>query len=48
MVYEPDEARADQYDELLELYRHLHDLFGREDSTMRQLKAIRRRAMGVE
>ena len=48
MVYEPDEARADQYDELFELYRHLHDLFGREDSTMRQLKAIRRRAMGVE
>ncbi len=45
-VYQPDEARAVAYDELYAVYLSLHDHFGRATTTMRELKAIRRRAVG--
>ncbi len=44
-VYQPDEARALAYDELYAVYLSLHDHFGRATTTMRDLKAIRRRAV---
>jgi L-ribulokinase len=44
-VYQPDEARAAAYDELFAEYLALHDHFGRATTTMRRLKAIRRRAV---
>lgn len=44
-VYLPDEARAESYDALFEEYVSLHDHFGRQERTMRTLKAIRRAAV---
>jgi L-ribulokinase len=45
-VHQPDEARALAYDELYAVYLSLHDHFGRATTTMRDLRAIRRRAVG--
>ncbi len=39
-AYRPDEERAAAYDELFEIYRELHDHFGRETSLMHRLKAL--------
>lgn len=44
-VYLPDEARAQAYDALFAEYLSLHDHFGRQERTMRRLKAIRREAV---
>lgn len=44
-VYQPDEPRATAYDELFAEYLALHDHFGRATTTMRRLKAVRRRAV---
>ncbi|WP_244930978.1 ribulokinase [Nocardioides sp. W7] len=44
-VYLPDEARAQAYDRLFEIYLDLHDHFGRRTTTMRRLKALRRAAV---
>ncbi len=44
-VHQPDEARAAAYDELFAEYLALHDHFGRAATTMRRLKAVRRRAV---
>ncbi|WP_134740983.1 ribulokinase [Nocardioides sp. 503] len=44
-VHLPDEARAQAYDRLFEIYLELHDHFGREQPTMRRLKALRREAV---
>ncbi|WP_182525374.1 ribulokinase [Nocardioides dongkuii] len=44
-VYRPDEARAQAYDALFGIYLELHDHFGRDTTTMRRLKAIRRGAL---
>ena len=45
-VYQPDEARADVYDELYAEYVRLHDYFGRgENKAMYRLRAIRDRAL---
>jgi L-ribulokinase len=44
-VFVPDEARARDYDALFAEYLELHDHFGRETSSMRRLKAIRRAAV---
>jgi L-ribulokinase len=44
-VFVPDEARAQDYDRLFEIYLELHDHFGRRASTMRRLKALRRDAV---
>ncbi|MEY4410518.1 MAG: ribulokinase [Actinomycetota bacterium] len=42
-VYQPNEARARQYDLLYAEYDRLHDYFGRgENNVMKRLKAIRR------
>lgn len=46
-VHQPDEARSQVYDRLFEVYRELHDHFGRGDragDAMRRLKALRRQA----
>lgn len=46
-VHQPDEARSQGYDRLFEVYRELHDHFGRGDragDAMRRLKAMRRQA----
>jgi L-ribulokinase len=40
----PDRHRAAVYDALYAEYRALHDHFGRETSTMRRLRALRRDA----
>lgn len=45
-AYTPDEERAKQYDELYAHYKYLHDLFGRENEVMHDLKRIRREARG--
>jgi L-ribulokinase len=43
-VYQPDEARADVYDELYAEYVRLHDYFGRgENEVMHRLRDIRDR-----
>ena len=39
-AYHPDEERAAAYDELFEIYRELHDHFGRETPLMHRLKAL--------
>ena len=48
-VHLPDDERAQAYDELFDLYLHLHDAFGRRTgplgAAMRGLKAIRRTAL---
>jgi L-ribulokinase len=44
-VYLPDETRAQAYDRLFEVYVELHDHFGRDTTTMRRLKALRRDAV---
>jgi L-ribulokinase len=45
-VYQPDEARADVYDELYAEYVRLHDYFGRgTNEVMYRLRAIRDRAL---
>jgi L-ribulokinase len=44
-VHLPDETRAQAYDALFEQYLALHDHFGRDTSTMRRLRAIRRAAL---
>ncbi len=45
-VYQPDEARALQYDRLYAEYRALHDYFGRgTNNVMKRLKALRREVM---
>ncbi len=45
-VYQPDEARALQYDRLYAEYHTLHDYFGRgENNVMKRLKALRREVM---
>jgi L-ribulokinase len=46
-VYLPDERRAQAYDALFEQYLALHDHFGRDTTTMRRLKAIRREALAA-
>ncbi len=46
-VYQPNEARAALYDELFAEYVALHDHFGRATTTMRRLKAARRRAVAA-
>lgn len=43
-AYLPDEERAGEYDELFAHYMYLHDLFGRENEVMHDLKRIRREA----
>jgi L-ribulokinase len=43
-VFVPDEARAQAYDALFEIYLELHEQFGRQNRVMRRLKAIRRTA----
>ncbi|MDO5719242.1 MAG: ribulokinase [Actinomycetaceae bacterium] len=43
-AYVPNEDRAKQYDELYAHYKYLHDLFGRENDMMHDLKRIRREA----
>ena len=44
-VWKPDQARADAYDRLFAIYRHLHDHFGRTaPEMMHDLRAIRRAA----
>ncbi len=44
-AYLPREEASAEYDRLYAIYHHLSDLFGREDTTMYQLKDIRRDAM---
>ncbi|MDT3767066.1 ribulokinase [Gleimia hominis] len=44
-AYVPDEERAKQYDELFKHYKYLHDLFGRENDMMHDLKRIRAQAL---
>jgi L-ribulokinase len=44
-VFVPYEGRAQAYDQLYEQYVALHDHFGRDTTTMRRLKAIRRAAV---
>ncbi len=39
-AYRPDEERATAYDGLFEIYRELHDHFGRETSLMHRLKDL--------
>jgi L-ribulokinase len=44
-VWKPDQARADGYDRLFAIYRHLHDHFGRTaPDLMHDLRALRREA----
>ncbi|MDO5034734.1 MAG: ribulokinase [Actinomycetaceae bacterium] len=43
-AYLPNEERAKQYDELYKHYKYLHDLFGRENEMLHDLKRIRREA----
>ncbi|GGG03485.1 hypothetical protein GCM10007304_17010 [Rhodococcoides trifolii] len=43
-AYLPDESRSRAYDALFEIYRELHDHFGRDVGTMRRLRSIRRGA----
>ncbi|MDO5721520.1 MAG: ribulokinase [Actinomycetaceae bacterium] len=43
-AYTPNEERAKQYDELYAHYKYLHDLFGRGNEVMHDLKRIRREA----
>ena len=44
-VWKPDPARADIYDRLFAIYRHLHDHFGRiEPDLMHDLRVLRRAA----
>lgn len=43
-AYTPNEERAQQYDELYAHYKYLHDLFGRQNHVMHDLKRIRREA----
>jgi L-ribulokinase len=44
-VWKPDPARADIYDRLFGIYRHLHDHFGRiEPDLMHDLRVLRRAA----
>jgi L-ribulokinase len=44
-VWKPDPARADSYDRLFGIYRHVHDHFGRTaPDVMHELRAIRRAA----
>jgi L-ribulokinase len=44
-VFVPDEPRAQVYDALFAEYLALHDHFGRNTTTMRKLRAIRRQAL---
>ncbi|CAM2910068.1 ribulokinase [Actinomyces slackii] len=44
-VYEPDEAAAQRYDRLYAHYRHLHELFGRQDRIMHDLRDLRAQAL---
>ncbi|MDO5048630.1 MAG: ribulokinase [Actinomycetaceae bacterium] len=44
-AYLPNEERAKQYDELYKHYKYLHDLFGRGNEVMHDLKRIRREAL---
>lgn len=43
-VFQPDETRSQAYDALFEVYRELHDHFGRSTRLMRRLRAVRRAA----
>jgi L-ribulokinase len=43
-VWKPDPARADAYDELFDLYRRLHDEFGRGGGTVMHRLRDRRKA----
>ena len=40
-AYQPDECRSQAYDALFRIYSDLHDHFGRQVSTMRDLRALR-------
>ncbi|MBM7414163.1 MULTISPECIES: ribulokinase [Nocardiaceae] len=40
-AYQPDEGRSQAYDALFRIYSDLHDHFGRQVSTMRDLRALR-------
>ena len=44
-AYEPDEDRALVYDRLFTEYQLLHDHFGRNNPSMRRLRALRREAL---
>ncbi|OLV17236.1 ribulokinase [Deinococcus marmoris] len=44
-AYTPDAARHAAYTQVYQLYKHLHDLFGREDQTMKTLKRLREDAV---
>ena len=44
-AYTPDPARHAAYTQIYQLYRHLHDLFGRTDPTMKTLKRLRDEAV---
>ena len=41
----PDEGRAQVYDQLFEEYLALHDHFGRNTTSMRRLRGLRREAV---
>lgn len=40
-AFQPDATKHAAYTHLYQLYKHLHDLFGREDQTMKTLKRLR-------
>jgi L-ribulokinase len=44
-AYLPDESRAQVYDKLFEEYLALHDHFGRNSTSMRRLRGLRREAV---
>jgi L-ribulokinase len=44
-AFVPDESRSRRYDALFEVYRGLHDHFGRDPLTMRHLRGLRRDAL---
>ena len=43
-VHQPDPGRADAYEALYQLYRELHDHFGRTPELLHRLRTIRNTA----
>ncbi|MDD6348009.1 MAG: ribulokinase [Lachnospiraceae bacterium] len=48
VVYEPDPFKAALYRPVYELYRTLHDLFGVENSLMKELRALKHNAVSMK
>lgn len=46
-AYTPNEENAKRYDELYKHYKYLHDLFGKENDVMHDLKRIRQEAREI-